>query len=181
MSELLEHVPGFELETDLLKPFLGAVDKYVSDVIEVYDDVQADAKDVLIQLVNIILKLTIKVVGFVAGVDKSSRSDMPSLLILIPSIQQNSLKLSSIYLERSCVQELKENLRVVSELFSNVFSGVEKDTQGALLTKVNLGGNVVGKVMKCIVSNNTKLLYLSKTKRQQFPVMEVLRKGNLRV
>ena len=41
MAELLEHVSGFELETDILKPFLGAVDKYVSDFIEVYDDVQA--------------------------------------------------------------------------------------------------------------------------------------------
>ena len=113
MSELLEHVPSFELENDLLNPFLGAVDKYISDVIEVYDDVQADAKDVFIQLVNIILKLTIKVVRFVAEVDKSSPSDLPSLVILIPSIQQNSLKLSSIYLERSSVQELTENLRVV--------------------------------------------------------------------
>ena len=124
MAELMKFVPSFELETDLVKPFLDSVNNYLDNVIEIYEEVEADVKDEFIHLVNILLKLTIKVVCFVCDGDKSSQSDLPSLGQLLPLIQKktqkklgkliflNRLQLSCFSLEESNVQELKTNLEL---------------------------------------------------------------------
>ena len=114
MAELAKFVPVFELETDLMKPFLSSVYRYLGEIIEVFDDAAEDAKGELICLVRILLKLTNEVVNHVSDGNNSRHSEMPSMSELLPLIQLETrkkffsecLKLRSL----NGIKELKETL-----------------------------------------------------------------------
>ena len=126
MAGLVKYVPVFELETDIIEPFLSSVNKYLGEIFEVFEDVIADVKDELLCLINILLSLSIKVAVFVREEDRAGNSDMSSLGRLLPLLQlrtkekfakmiaMNSQTQTSAV--KSRVLELQENLVLLSKI-----------------------------------------------------------------
>ena len=126
MAGLVKYVPVFELETDIIEPFLSSVYKYLGEIFEVFEDVIADVKDELLCLINILLSLSIKVAVFVREEDRAGNSDMPSLGRLLPLLQlrtkekfakmiaMNSPTQTSA--DKSRILELQENLVLLSKI-----------------------------------------------------------------
>ena len=138
---LVEYVPVFEWQGDLVDPFLGSVEKYLDEVCELFDEVTEGNKNELIDLVNILLSLTIEVISFVSKQDRFRLSDVPSLVKLLPLIQQkilskfdklilvNTLELSPRADKQSRFQKMNEKLKCLSDVSPLPMRFTEKEDE----------------------------------------------------
>ena len=84
--KLVGHVPVFELEDTVLKPFLHCVMEYLDEVIMEYIEEDADNKVVFLTIINSLLEHTERIVKHCGAQPEIGLGEIPSLPRLVPRI-----------------------------------------------------------------------------------------------
>ena len=84
--KLVGHVPVFELEDTILKPFLHCVMEYLEEVIMEYIEEDADNKVVFLTIINSLLEHTERIVKHCGAQPEIGLGEIPSLPSLVPRI-----------------------------------------------------------------------------------------------
>ena len=92
LANLVESVPLYELETDVLKPLLVATGEYLDRIYDVVESANEVEKAELFTLIFILLKNLKKVVMFVKLQDKIGVGDVPTLMNHLPKILYKSFE-----------------------------------------------------------------------------------------
>ena len=90
LGELVEFVPPYELESDVLNPFLIAADGYLDGIYSLMEDANDVVKSELFALLHIIFRQMTKILVFTSKQDKCGVGDIPSLFKLVPHILNKS-------------------------------------------------------------------------------------------
>ena len=87
LAQLADFVPGFNMETDVNKPFFEEVNRFLNNIYELLSENGEHGLDeMLITLIYIILDKMRKVVSVNSKLENVGAGDLPSLLKLVPLI-----------------------------------------------------------------------------------------------